>query len=85
MTDTAKQIKDKINKYAFSGGGATLEEHKEKGADLAVDVPYQWLTFFLEDDKKLKEIGDEYGSGRMMTGTIKQELIQVLQKFVKEF
>ena len=31
VTDTAKQIKTKINKYAFSGGCATVEEHREKG------------------------------------------------------
>ena len=29
--DTPKQIKDKVNKYAFSGGGATVEEHRAKG------------------------------------------------------
>ncbi len=31
VTDTAKQIKTKINKFAFSGGRATVEEHREKG------------------------------------------------------
>ena len=31
VTDTAKQIKDKINKHAFSGGGATKEEHEANG------------------------------------------------------
>lgn len=40
MTDSAKEIEKKINKYAYSGGRATLEEHKEKGADLEVDVSY---------------------------------------------
>ena len=30
-TDTAKAIKDKINKYAFSGGQATKEEQRAKG------------------------------------------------------
>lgn len=30
-SDTPKQIKDKINRYAFSGGGATAAEHREKG------------------------------------------------------
>jgi tryptophanyl-tRNA synthetase len=40
LTDTEKVIKDKINKYAFSGGRQTVEEHREKGADLEVDVPY---------------------------------------------
>ena len=40
LTDTADVIKQKVNKYAFSGGGATVEEHKAKGADLDVDVPF---------------------------------------------
>ncbi len=30
-SDTPKQIKDKVNRYAFSGGGATIAEHREKG------------------------------------------------------
>jgi tetratricopeptide (TPR) repeat protein len=83
--DTLKQIKDKINKYAFSGGGATLEEHKEHGANLEVDVPYQWLRFFLEEDDRLAKIAEEYGSGKMMTGDIKKELINVLQAYVAGF
>ena len=57
LTDTPKQIKDKINKHAFSGGGATLEEHREKGANLAVDVAYEWLRYFLDDDDRLEQIG----------------------------
>lgn len=57
LTDTKKQIETKIKKYAYSGGGKSLEEHREKGANLEVDIPYQYLTFFLEDDEKLKEIG----------------------------
>lgn len=57
-----------INKYAFSGGGATLEEHRAKGANLDVDVPWKYLNFFMEDDSKLGHIGREYGAGRMLTG-----------------
>jgi tryptophanyl-tRNA synthetase len=56
LTDTPKQIKDKINKYAFSGGGQTVEEHRKNGGNCDVDVSYQYLTFFLEDDKRLEEI-----------------------------
>ena len=56
LSDTPKQIKNKINKYAFSGGGATVEEHKEKGGNCDVDISYQYLTFFLEDDDKLEQI-----------------------------
>ena len=45
-----------INKYAFSGGQATVEEHREKGGDCEVDVAYQYLTFFMEDDDRLQQI-----------------------------
>jgi tryptophanyl-tRNA synthetase len=40
LTDSANDIKKKINKYAFSGGQATLELQKEKGANLDIDVPF---------------------------------------------
>ena len=49
-------IKNKINKYAFSGGRDTKEEHEKYGGNTEVDVSYQYLTFFLEDDTKLAEI-----------------------------
>lgn len=57
-----------MNKYAFSGGGATVEEHREKGGNLSVDVPYKYLNFFLDDDEKLEQIGRDYSSGKMLTG-----------------
>ena len=84
MTDTPKQIQTKINKYAFSGSGATIEEHKANGANLAVDVPFQYLTFFMEDDARLAEIKDQYSRGEMLTGQVKKELITILQAFVAE-
>lgn len=40
LTDTAKMVKDKINKYAHSGGRQTVEEHRKLGADLDIDVPF---------------------------------------------
>ncbi|KAG2498999.1 hypothetical protein HYH03_003185 [Edaphochlamys debaryana] len=82
VNDTPAQIKEKITKYAFSGGGATLEEHRSRGANLAVDVPWKYLNFFMEDDVKLAKIGEEYGSGRMLTGEIKKELTTVLTDLV---
>ncbi|XP_045186372.1 tryptophan--tRNA ligase, cytoplasmic-like [Mercenaria mercenaria] len=84
LTDTDKQIKNKVNKYAFSGGGATVEEHKEKGGNCDVDVSYQYLTFFLEDDERLAKIKKDYTSGELLTGYLKKELIEILQKIVGE-
>lgn len=51
---------EQVNKYSFSGGQATVELHREKGADLEVDVAYQYLTFFLEDDDELKRVSRAY-------------------------
>ncbi|XP_042880562.1 tryptophan--tRNA ligase, cytoplasmic-like isoform X1 [Penaeus japonicus] len=84
LTDTANQIKKKINKYAFSGGRDTIEEHREKGGDCEVDVSYMYLTFFLEDDERLAEIRQQYSSGNMLTGELKAELIKILQALVAE-
>lgn len=56
LSDTQKQIKTKINKHAFSGGQATKEEHEEKGGDCDVDVSYQLLRYFLENDEELEKI-----------------------------
>jgi tryptophanyl-tRNA synthetase len=83
LTDTPKQIKKKINKYAFSGGRATAEEQREHGADLSVDVSYNYLRFFMEDDDKLADIAKKYSTGEMLTGEIKKITIEVLQKIVK--
>ena len=36
-------LQKKINKYAFSGGQATMEEHREKGGNCDIDTSYQYL------------------------------------------
>ena len=82
VSDTAKQIQTKINKYAKTGGGQTVEEHRANGCDLSVDVPFQYLTFFLEDDDKLEDIRVRYGKGELLSGEVKKELISVMQVFV---
>ncbi|KAF0978819.1 hypothetical protein FDP41_001889 [Naegleria fowleri] len=84
LTDTPKQIKDKINKHAFSGGGATKEEQEKYGANLSVDVPFKYLEFFLEDDALFEEIREKYSTGKMLTGQVKGILIDILTKMVKE-
>jgi tryptophanyl-tRNA synthetase len=85
MTDKPDAIKNKINKYSFSGGGDTLELHRKNGANLAVDIPFQYLRFFLEDQEELDRIAAEYGAGRMMTGEVKARCIQVLSEFISAF
>lgn len=58
MTDTPNQIKSKINKHGFSGGQETVEEHRRLGGNPDVDVAYQYLGFFLDDDEEWKQMGE---------------------------
>jgi tryptophanyl-tRNA synthetase len=57
MSDSLSRIKNKITRHGFSGGRETEEEHRRLGGDTEVDVSYQYLTFFLEDDDELERIG----------------------------
>ncbi|KAA8569164.1 hypothetical protein MFRU_004g00170 [Monilinia fructicola] len=85
MYDEPNKIKNKINKYAFSGGQVTEQEQREKGGDTDKDVAYQYLTFFLEDDEELEKIKQAYRSGEMLTGELKARCIKELQIYVKGF
>ena len=84
MTDDPKTVKNKINKYAFSGGQATVEEHRKKGGNPDIDVAYQWLVFFEENDKKLEKIYSDYKSGKLLSGELKAILIEKLTAFLME-
>jgi tryptophanyl-tRNA synthetase len=85
MKDTPNQIKNKINRYAFSGGKVSIEEHKQFGGDTTVDVAFQYLRFFLEDDDELERIKVAYEKGEMLTGELKAICIGELQKYVAAF
>jgi tryptophanyl-tRNA synthetase len=85
LTDTQAEIERKIKAHAFSGGQDTKEKQRELGADLEVDVSYQWLRFFLEDDDELESIGNDYSTGQgeyWSTGKVKEKLITVCQDLV---
>jgi tryptophanyl-tRNA synthetase len=83
-TDTPKEVERKINKYAFSGGRDTIEEHRKLGGNPDIDVSYQYLRMLLEeDDKKLKEIYDDYKSGKLTTGELKKYAIKKINDFLE--
>jgi tryptophanyl-tRNA synthetase len=85
MKDSPEEVKRKINKYAFSGGRGSVEEHRKKGGNPEVDVSFQYLKFIFEpDDKKLKQIEEEYRSGKMLTGELKSYTIEKINSFLKE-
>lgn len=87
LTDTPEDIERKIKEHAFSGGRETKKEQEKYGANLDLDVSYQWLRFFLEDDEELEKIGRDYGSGSgeyWSTAVVKRRLIEVLKDLVAQ-
>jgi len=55
------------------------------GGRTDVDVSYQYLSYFLEDDEELKKIHDAYESGEMLTGELKKITIKELWTYVEGF
>jgi len=85
LTDTPEEVKRKINKYAFSGGRDTLEEHRKHGGNPDIDISFQYLKYLFEpDDKKLNKIEDDYRSGKLLSGELKAILIEKVNVFLRE-
>ncbi|MBI2105675.1 tryptophan--tRNA ligase [Candidatus Woesearchaeota archaeon] len=85
FNDDEKTVRNKINKYAFSGGQATLAEHKKHGGNPDVDVSFIWLKYLFEhNDKKLEKIELDYRSGKLLTGELKAILIERINSFLKQ-
>lgn len=86
LTDDEKTVKRKIMRHAFSGGRETVEEHRERGGRPYIDVSFQWLKIlFEEDDKKLKKIESDYKKGKLLSGELKEILVDKINKFLIKY
>ena len=84
LNDSMKTIEKKI-KSSFSGGQPTVEEHRKKGGNPDIDVAYQYLRYFFEEnDNELEKIREEYVSGKLLTGEIKSICIEKAESWMKE-
>ncbi|NAZ12838.1 MAG: tryptophan--tRNA ligase [Desulfurococcales archaeon] len=85
LQDDPKTVRRKIMRYAFSGGQPTIELHRKLGGNPDIDVSFQWLYMLFEpDDKRIKEIEEDYRSGRLLTGELKEILIERLNDFLEQ-
>lgn len=85
LNDEEKTVERKIKKYAFSGGQDTIEKHRKFGGNPEIDVSFQYLKIFFEpNDTKLKQIENDYKSGKMLTSELKNILIEKINLFLKE-
>ena len=72
LDDEIAAVEKKI-KRAFSGGQPTIEEHRRRGGNPDIDVAYQYMMYFFEDDDAyLQEINQQYRSGSLLAGEMKQ-------------
>lgn len=86
LHDPPDVVRFKIMRYAYSGGQPTVELHRKLGGNPDVDVSFQWLYMLFEpDDAKIRRIEEDYRSGRMLTGELKEYLIEKLNNFLEEF
>ena len=74
-----------MNKYAFSGGRDTVEEHRRLGGNTDVDVSYQYLTFFMEDSEKLKQIKEVSQLFRDNAGGRMERYVRVCVQYAKMY
>jgi tryptophanyl-tRNA synthetase len=84
LSDNPKDIHEKIIKYAFSGGQDTKQKHRELGGNTDIDIPFQWLRHFMEDDDELERIRLAYSKGEMLTFELKKICANVITKLVLE-
>ncbi len=85
LTDSPEEAKHKIFKYAFSGGQDTIEKHRKLGGNPDVDIAFQMLYFMFEpDDKKIENIREDYASGNLLTGELKQITSDKIMAFLKD-
>lgn len=82
-TDSPEEARKKIQK-SFSGGAASLREHREKGGNPDVDTACQYLYYmFEESDKKIEDIFASYRNGSLSTGDVKEMLADKVVDFLK--
>ncbi len=82
LTEDVQTMEKKV-KSSFSGGQSTLEEHRRLGGDPDVDVAFQYLRYFFEDDDNaLAEVETGYRSGEILTGQMKQICIDKASEYL---
>ncbi len=85
LPEDMKVLRKKIQN-ALSGGRDTLEEHRKKGAVIEKDMCFELLKQHLvEDDKELNKIYNDYKSGKMASGEIKQLTMEKMEIFMNNF
>lgn len=84
LPENPKDACRKIRK-ALTGGRDTLEEHRRLGAVIEKDTVFELLKQHLvEDDEELNRIYNEYKSGKMTSGELKELTCRKITEFMND-
>jgi len=84
LNDSPELIRKKVMS-ALTGGRKTIEEQRKLGGIPEQSVVYELLIYhFMEDDKMVRKIYDDYKSGKLLDGEVKELAIEIITKFIKE-
>ncbi len=82
--DNDQIISKKIGK-AFSGGRASIEEHRKHGGDPDVDVSCMYLRSYYLSHKESEKLFADYRAGKILSGEVKQMFKERVLKDVSAF
>lgn len=84
LNEDLKKMEKKF-KRSFSGGQSTVEEHRRLGGNPDIDVAFQYLKFFFEeDDAALEEVRRGYVAGDILSGELKMMTIEKARDWLTE-
>ena len=84
LTDDRETLVKKVLTLCQSGADPDPEIHKQKGGNCDMDMAYQYLRYFEEDDAKLEEIKKNFTEGKLSAEGIKRILAEKLWEIVSK-
>lgn len=84
LQDSPKEVRKKVMN-AFSGGQASVDEHRLKGGDPDVDVPYTYLRYFFLTAAEAEDIAVQYRNGKLLSGEMKSMLLDRIEERLETF
>lgn len=75
LSEDDVSLKKKIYS-AFSGGRSSIDEHRALGGVPEIDVAYIYLKYLFLEPKEAEDVGEEYRSGRLLSGELKDMLCE---------
>ncbi|MGC8694730.1 MAG: hypothetical protein ACP5RI_03895, partial [Candidatus Micrarchaeia archaeon] len=84
LTYSDSEIKKKIMS-AYSGGRQTIEEHRKYGGNPNIDIAYLYLKAYFLSKEEAEKLAEEYRSGAVLSGELKNMLFEKVIKKVRDF